>query len=669
MRNQGWNIRVDLYWCHDINVPVLDFPSSEYHCKKLYLPPPGDARFALPTEIDRLKKAIKESFNHINENYLLHDQRIILLAKEPYIDERRRIIIGGENLGAIYYNPYIGKYLFRPSELAAYILIHNNVIDTVKLSNIKEGDLHRINHSAYVLIADIREKNHGAILERVKDNLYRVKKVFDLNKNEKKYENFADTVNKKTDINDLIKYNDYVLYYYLSRSKKFLYTMTSKVSKDIIVSYSGGKDSLVTLHLTIETGFEPILMFNNTGIELPETIKAVQKTVDEYNLRYEVADAGNAFWKAVTSFGPPARNYRWCCKIVKLVPFARLTRKIWPNGALNILGQRAYESYDRSRSPKVWRNQWAPHVLSIAPIHEWPQFILWLYIYKYKLTRLVNPLYYRGFERIGCYLCPASTLAEFHIVSTTHPELWNKWVNVLRKFGCDATCIKLGLWRWLGPSSVKKQLMQKKRIKYSWKTEYLAHLPNRPVKVGINEKAAYIEFEKPLNKGLYDQIPIIHGIRRNKIIETPLAIIEQTNKRINVTFKKNIPKDKRIEYIIDILKIAYRGEYCAQCRSCELWCPTNAIKVDKRPKVDPNRCVGCFICVKECPLAELTVDKVISSIILNRPDGWRRPGKIKRKETINIIKHLTLKQLGVRTIEDYHHIDYTTDIISDFDKY
>ncbi len=668
MRSRGWSISVDLHWCLDINVPVLDFPPPGHQCKKLRLPPPGDARIALPDEIIKLKKVIKESFDHIDEDYLLHDQRIILLAKEPYIDERRRIIIGGENIGSIYYNPYIGKYLFRPSELAAYILIHNNVIDIIKLNDTKEGALHRINHSAHILIA-VTRRNHGAILEKVKNNLYRVKKTFNLSKNEKKYEIFTNTVSKKTDINDLIKHNDYALYYYLSRSKKFLYTMASKVNKDIIVSYSGGKDSLVTLHLTIETGFEPVLMFNNTGIELPETIESVQKAVDEYNLKYEVADAGNAFWEAVASFGPPARNYRWCCKVVKLVPFARLTRKIWPNGALNILGQRAYESYDRSRSPKVWRNQWAPHVLSVAPIHEWPQFILWLYIYKYKLTRLVNPLYYKGFERIGCYLCPASTLAEFHIVSTTHPELWNKWVNVLRKFGCDTSCIKLGLWRWLGLSSIKKQLIQKKRIKYSWRKEYLAHLPNRPVKVEINEKNAYIEFEKPLNKGLYDQAPIIHGIRRNKNIETPLATIEQTDKRIKIIFKESISREKRIEYIMDVLKITYRGEYCAQCRSCELWCPTNAIKVDKSPKVDPNRCIGCFICVKECPLAELTVDKIISSIVLNRPDGWRRPGKIKRKETINIIKNLALKQLGVYTIENNHHIEYATDIIGNFDKY
>ena len=669
MKRRGWSISVNLYWCSDINVPILDFPIKEGNCKRLILPPPGDARIALPTDIERINKAIKESLGLTSNRGTIWDQKIVLLVKEPYIDERRRIIVGGENIGSIYYNPYLGKHIYRPSELAAYILLHNKVVDTIKLNNVSEGDLVKVNgFSEYILIAEISQEEKGGVLEKVRDNLYRIKKIFDMEKNERKYDQFTNIISKRTDINDLLKYNDYALYYYKSRAIKFLHTMSSKIRKNVIVSFSGGKDSLATLHLTLESGIEPILMFNNTGIELPETIETVERTVEKYNLRIEIADAGNSFWTAIRSFGPPARNYRWCCKVVKLVPFARLTRRKWPLGALNILGQRAYESYDRARSPKVWRNQWAPHVLSIAPIHEWPQFILWLYIHKHKLVELVNPLYYKGFERIGCYLCPASTLAEFHIVSKTHPELWNKWVSVLRSFNCSETCIKLGLWRWLGPSSVKKQLMQKTRLKYSWKHEYLSHLPNKPIRIEVANDHVYIEFEERLNKGIYNQLPIIQGINKNDYIETPFSIIRQTDNKIIIKYKKELPETKKIEHVLDVLKLAYRGDYCAGCRSCELWCPTNAIRVEKTPIVDPNKCISCFICVKECPLAELTVDKILSSIILNKPDGWRRPGKIKRKETINIIKNLTLKQIGASTSEKHRSNDYFTDIISNFDE-
>jgi len=91
--------------------------------------------------------------------------------------------------------------------------------------------------------------------------------------------------------------------------------MREKTSdRPLLVSFSGGKDSLVALHLTLKLGLDPIVVFNDTGLELPETVETVYRTVERYGLRLEVASAGDAFWRAVEFFGPPAKDYRWCCK-------------------------------------------------------------------------------------------------------------------------------------------------------------------------------------------------------------------------------------------------------------------------------------------------------------------------------------------------------------------
>jgi len=60
---------------------------------------------------------------------------------------------------------------------------------------------------------------------------------------------------------------------------------------------------------------------------------------------------------------------------------------------------------------------------------------------------MYNPFYEEGFERIGCYLCPAALNSEFLRVKELHPDLFNKWVNYLKKY-YDEEDILRGFWRW-----------------------------------------------------------------------------------------------------------------------------------------------------------------------------------------------------------------------------
>ena len=74
----------------------------------------------------------------------------------------------------------------------------------------------------------------------------------------------------------------------------------------------------------------------------------------------------------------------------------------------------------------------------------------------------------------------------------------------------------------------------------------------------------------------------------------------------------------------------------------------------------------------ECPLAELAVDKILSSLMLNRYDGWRREGKMSKREITNIIKIISGIVAGREeksSIEKHRSLDYDVTIISNFDKY
>ena len=130
-----------------------------------------------------------------------------------------------------------------------------------------------------------------------------------------------------------------------------------------------------------------------------------------------MADAGNAFWEQVDAFGPPAKDFRWCCKVCKLAPLTEAIERNFPQGTVTIEGNRALESFARSEIGFVESNPFVPNQTILNPIRGWIAAEVWGYIWWKGLD--YNPLYEEDFERIGCYLCPACLASEWR--STASP--------------------------------------------------------------------------------------------------------------------------------------------------------------------------------------------------------------------------------------------------------
>ena len=127
------------------------------------------------------------------------------------------------------------------------------------------------------------------------------------------------------------------------------------------------------------------------------------------------------FFAQVQNFGPPAKDFRWCCKTNKLGPMTSFLEQHYPKGCVTIEGRRIYESFNRSTIKAVERNPYVPTQTTLAPIRNWRALEVMLYIYWNSLEP--NPLYEEDFERIGCWLCPASLQSEFAHLKKSHPKL------------------------------------------------------------------------------------------------------------------------------------------------------------------------------------------------------------------------------------------------------
>ena len=663
-----WPIVATTYWCIDLNVPLLgrECPGGG-EAIKLKLAEPGDARPLFEHDLEFIKRAYKRETGSTAGFSEFLGVGVKLLNKVPFMDLMYEVVSEASIVGRVYWDPAEGDWRVRFSYWGLLRVWHREPLPKLKI----RGGLRTLRRvrvfgnnlglppRSQVVYVDEEDRPIGIGYVVDDGGVIKTHSVFKpLNSEE-----LSQSKPRNSTWSDVVKANDYYIYYYKSRALKFIHVMAEKVRKPIIVSFSGGKDSLVALHLTLEAGYKPAIVFNDTGIEMPETYEFIEEIVKKWELDLLVASAGDLFWRAVEKLGPPGKDFRWCCKVVKLAPLARLLIERFPDGALNIVGQRAFESLDRAWSPRVWRNKWIPHILSISPIQDWSQLAIWLYIWRHKLP--YNPLYERGFDRIGCFMCPAAFNAEYEFVKSEHPELWSKWERVLVRWahriglrgGVARLWVKLGLWRWLTPAAQKERLAKRLGVTLpSWRDVYKKWLNPSLEAYRASEVGVSIRLTSDVDtQWLLDQYSVLGSFKlveppkaSKLLLEGPRGVRVEVDRR-GITVRGASGVLAR-ELAFDAFKLLYRWVHCAGCRVCEVSCPTGAIKVEEldglfRPRVEAKKCIHCKLCIDNCPVADVVVERVFAPLALGEPTAWRRSGKRTHESVVR--RYLRLKGFNV----------------------
>jgi len=205
-----------------------------------------------------------------------------------------------------------------------------------------------------------------------------------------------------------------------------LETANKLFNGNLAIAFSGGKDSLAALHLTLQLNSNLPVIFNNTTVEFPETLMFARNLTKEWHLNMCTTVPRQSFFHAVKEKGWAGHEDRWCCRPYKDEPAFKFL--VGRDIGAEITGTTRTESiYRRSLTPFRMPKK-EPYIIRINPIYDWNEWEVWAYIRKNRLP--YNPLYDLGYRRIGCWCCPLNGRTHYQRLRKTHPRMY----DFLRKF-------------------------------------------------------------------------------------------------------------------------------------------------------------------------------------------------------------------------------------------
>lgn len=209
--------------------------------------------------------------------------------------------------------------------------------------------------------------------------------------------------------------------------------MTSEMSlrlykQPLVITYSGGKDSDVLLHLAGKAGVPYEVLHSLTTADAPETVyhvkdvfqkleaKGVKCTIDTHKR----PDGTNVtMWNLIPrKLMPPTRLMRYCCSELKetsgrgrwIATGIRWeeSQKRKSRGVMEALhsnkNKRLTLMNDNDENRMMMENCQLKGTRVINPIIDWSESDVWDYVSAEKIC--MNPLYDCGWKRVGCVGCP-----------------------------------------------------------------------------------------------------------------------------------------------------------------------------------------------------------------------------------------------------------------------
>ncbi|NOZ76295.1 MAG: hypothetical protein GXO65_01155 [Euryarchaeota archaeon] len=193
-----------------------------------------------------------------------------------------------------------------------------------------------------------------------------------------------------------------------------------------------------------------------------------------------------------------------------------------------------------------------------------------------------NALYEMGLERIGCWPCPATDVAEMEAVGDMHPELWARWRDALAGWGMSQEDISRGTWRWRRPGEGGVGPHHMKGLSYEVEGERV-----------VGRVAMDFERAREMAKALgCTPTPAGEGIEFDGIVVREDGSFE---------FEAGDGGD-RARKLGELYALSQRSLHCFGCGLCLGQCGQGAVEMTGGRIYIRDTCTSCRACHRRCPI-------------------------------------------------------------------
>lgn len=415
----------------------------------------------------------------------------------------------------------------------------------------------------------------------------------------------------KENIELFIKANKPRLNYIIDEAHTFIQNEANKYPREnIVLSFSGGKDSTVTADLAVKALSDPSLVhiFGNTTLEFPLTIEYAKRFRANNPLAIfrTAQNKEQVFYDVCEDIGPPARMMRWCCSMFKTGPITRVLNRYYKDiNILTFYGIRKCESVSRSKYNRVEDNAESIKIQKqkvASPIFLWQNIDIWLYILSEKID--FNDAYRLGYDRVGCWCCPNNNERAQFLSSIYMPEQYKKWreflINFAKKIGKPDAEVYIDTGKWKarqGGNGIKAAQDVKIRFTNCTTEDYakVYQLNRQADEKFINLLTPFGKVSRELGRKLINETIVI-DLKTN----VPILSIQpfmQDGYDYSVKVKTiNVKKHDDLQRMVGYQVRKFNA--CRKCLKCESLCHFGAISITGDSyHIDDSKCKRCKMCV------------------------------------------------------------------------
>lgn len=401
------------------------------------------------------------------------------------------------------------------------------------------------------------------------------------------------------------------LNYLINEAHEFIQEQSAKYQREnIIVSFSGGKDSTVVSDLVIRALSDPSIVhiFGDTTLEFPSTIDYAQRfRKNNPNTIFKIAkNKEQDFYEISDKIGPPARMLRWCCSMFKTGPITKVLNNYYKDqNILTFYGIRKNESVSRSKYDRVSQDNESIKIQKqkvASPIFFWIDIDIWLYLLSEEID--FNDAYRIGYDRVGCWCCPNNNERAQFLASIYMPEQSTKWRSFLIEFASrigkpdPEVYVDSGKWkaRQGGNGVAAAENIKIKFTNCTTEENAKIYRLNRPIEDNFIELFYPLgKYAPELGKKLIDEKIIIDVVSKIPI----LSIQPYTQDSYDYAVKiktLNVAKHDELQRLVSYQIRKYNS--CQNCSKCISLCKHGAITIkDGIYRINDEKCKRCKMCV------------------------------------------------------------------------